>query len=256
MSGRTDRELLGAYHDDGELAARDELIERHLPLVRALGRRYANRGESLDDLVQVGCIGLINAVDRFDRARGVSLETYAIPYIVGEIKRHFRDKVWTVRPPRGLQELNLQLSDLVDSLALQLGRSPTLAEIARTAQVDEEQVLEAIECGAGYRAQSLSAPVGRTEGTAELSAALASDGDAFATIDDRAVVAEALEALDGREREIVYLRFFGELTQSQIAERIGVSQMHVSRLLRGAVAKMRERIDRPGDGRAQRGTQQ
>jgi RNA polymerase sigma-B factor len=254
VSGRTDLELLSAFRAGGDGAARDELVERHLPLVEALGRRYANRGEPLDDLVQVGCIGLINAIDRFDAGHGASLTTYAVPYVVGEIKRYFRDKGWAVRPPRRLQELSLRLGGIVDSLALELGRSPSLSEIADRAGVDEEELLEAMESAAGYRAQSLFAPVEGSEGATDLSATIGVPDDGFEAFEDRALIAQGLSALDEREREIVRLRFFGELTQSQIAERVGISQMHVSRLLRGAVAKMQESVEQAamdaGGGRA------
>lgn len=245
MTTRSDADLLHAYRDGNDASARDELIERHLPLVRALARRYAYRGESLDDLVQVGSIGLINAIDRFDFARGSSLETYAIPYVIGEIKRHFRDRGWAVRPPRGLQELSIRLNDVVDRLSVRLGRSPTLTEIAASVGVDEEQVLEALECGALYHAQSLSTPIGDANSAADLLSMIGTRDEGYATIDDRAVIAEGMRALDERERTIVYLRFYGGLTQSQIASRIGISQMHVSRLLRAAVRRMHERIVGP-----------
>ena len=145
------------YHEQGDLAAREQLIEQYMSLVRSLARRYAYRGEQLEDLVQIGAIGLIKAIDRFDVDRGVELTTYATPNIIGEIKRHFRDKGWSVRVPRGLQELNVQLSKLVEQLTVQLGRSPTIAELAKAAGVEEEEVLEALESGRAYSSVSLSA---------------------------------------------------------------------------------------------------
>src|SRR5919109_2938904 len=152
-----DKILLRRYHDEGDLAAREELIERYMSLVRSLARRYSYRGEQLEDLVQIGAIGLIKAIDRFDLERGVELTTYATPNIIGEIKRHFRDKGWSVRVPRGLQELNVQLSRLIEELTVQLGRSPTIAELAKAASVEEEEVLEALESGRAYSSLSLSA---------------------------------------------------------------------------------------------------
>src|SRR5204863_8595043 len=144
----------------GDLAAREQLIEQYLSLVRSLARRYAYRGEQLDDLIQIGCIGLIKAIDRFDVNRGVALTTYATPHIIGEIKRHFRDKGWCVRVPRGLQELNVQLSRLVEELTVQLGRSPTIPELAEASGSQEEEVLEALESGRAYSSVSLSTGIG------------------------------------------------------------------------------------------------
>src|ERR1700751_771762 len=152
----SDRELLRRYHEHGDLAAREQLIEQYMSLVRSLARRYAYRGEQLDDLVQIGSIGLIKAIDRFDLERGVELTSYATPNIIGEIKRHFPDRGWAVRVPRGLQELNVQLSKLVEQLTVQLGRSPTVPELAKAAGVDEEEVLEALESGGAYSSLSLS----------------------------------------------------------------------------------------------------
>src|SRR6201987_104125 len=152
----SDRELLRRYHEHGDLAAREQLIEQYMSLVRSLARRYAYRGEQLDDLVQIGAIGLIKAIDRFDLDRGVELTTYATPNIIGEIKRHFRDRGWAVRVPRGLQELNIQLSRLIEQLTVQHGRSPTIPELAKAAGVTDEEVLEALESGRAYSSLSLS----------------------------------------------------------------------------------------------------
>src|SRR6187401_1653757 len=156
MTRPSDKALLRRYHEQGDLAAREQLIEQYLSLVRSLARRYAYRGEQLDDLVQIGCIGLIKAIDRFDIDRGVELTTYATPNIIGEIKRHFRDKGWAVRVPRGLQELNVQLSKLVEQLTVQLARSPTVTELAKASDSTEEEVLEALESGRAYSTLSLS----------------------------------------------------------------------------------------------------
>src|SRR6266480_4041266 len=158
MTRIDDKILLRRYHQEGDLAAREQLIEQYMSLVRSLARRYSYRGEQFEDLVQIGAIGLIKAIDRFDLDRGVELTTYATPNIIGEIKRHFRDKGWSVRVPRGLQELNVRLSRLVEELTVQLERSPTIAELAKAAGVEEEEVLEALETGQAYTTVSLSAP--------------------------------------------------------------------------------------------------
>jgi RNA polymerase sigma-B factor len=241
--GRTDRELLRRYHELGDVGAREELIEQYLPLVRSLARRYANRGEQLEDLVQVGSIGLIKAIDRFDVDRGVELTTYATPNIIGEIKRHFRDKGWSIRVPRGLQELNVRLSQLLERLTVELERSPTIAELAEAADVTEEEVLEALESGQAYTTVSLSAPAGGGEDS-ELDP-LESLGELeheYEVSEDRAVLAPGLDVLDERERRIIHLRFWEGLTQSQIAAQVGISQMHVSRLIRRSLEKVRAEI--------------
>jgi RNA polymerase sigma-B factor len=240
---RTDRDLLRRYHAGGDLEARERLIEQYLPLVRSLARRYANRGEQLEDLVQVGCIGLIKAIDRFDVDRGVELTTYATPNIIGEIKRHFRDKGWSVRVPRGLQELNVRLSQLLEQLTIQLERSPTIAELAKAAGVDEEEVLEALESGQAYTTVSLSTPSGHGD-DADLDPleSLGTLEHEYEVSEDRAVLAPGLKALDERERRIIHLRFWEGLTQSQIAQQVGISQMHVSRLIRRSLEKVREEI--------------
>ena len=241
--GRTDRELLRRYHEDGDVEAREQLIEQHLPLVRSLARRYANRGEQLEDLVQVGSIGLIKAIDRFDVERGVELTTYATPNIIGEIKRHFRDKGWSIRVPRGLQELNVRLSQLLERLTVELERSPTIPELAEAAGVTEEEVLEALESGQAYTTVSLSAPAGQGEdGELDPLEALGELEHEYEVSEDRAVLTPGLDVLDARERRIIHLRFWEGLTQSQIAQEVGISQMHVSRLIRRSLEKVREEI--------------
>ena len=238
-----DKILLRKYHEDGDLAAREELIERYMSLVRSLARRYAYRGEQLDDLVQIGAIGLIKAIDRFDLERGVELTTYATPNIIGEIKRHFRDKGWSVRVPRGLQELNVQVSKLIEQLTVQLGRSPTIPELAKAAGVEEEQVLEAIESGRAYSSVSLSTGGGSDEdGELDPLESLGTIEHEYEVSEDRAMLAPGFKVLDERERKILHLRFFSGLTQSQIAAEIGISQMHVSRLIRRSLEKIREEI--------------
>ena len=238
-----DRELLRRYHEDGDREARQQLIEQYLPLVRSLARRYDRRGEPLEDLVQVGSIGLIKAIDRFDVSRGFELTTYATPNIIGEIKRHFRDKGWAIRVPRGLQELNVRLSKLTEELTVQLERSPTVAELAAAAGVDEEQALEAIETGHAYSTVSLSSPIGVENGDdLDPMESIGEIDPEFEISEDRTLVAPGLSALDERERRILHLRFYEGLTQSQIAQQVGISQMHVSRLIRRSLEKMRDEL--------------
>jgi RNA polymerase sigma-B factor len=238
-----DKVLLRRYHEEGDLQAREELIERYMSLVRSLARRYSYRGEQLDDLVQIGAIGLIKAIDRFDLERGVELTTYATPNIIGEIKRHFRDKGWSVRVPRGLQELNVRLSRLIEELTVQLERSPSVAELAKAAGVDEEEVLEALETGQAYATLSLSAPTSGDESDdLDPLESLGELEHEYEVSEDRAVLAPGLRVLDERERRILHLRFFEGLTQSQIAQQIGISQMHVSRLIRRSLEKIRDEI--------------
>jgi RNA polymerase sigma-B factor len=243
-----DRTLLRRYHEDGDLAARDQLIERYMALVRSLARRYAYRGEQLDDLTQIGAIGLIKAIDRFDVDRGVELTTYATPNIMGEIKRHFRDKGWSVRVPRGLQELNVKLSKLIEEQTVQLGRSPTIPELAKVAGVDEELVVEAIESGRAYSSVSLSTGGGQDDEGGELDPldSLGSEEPQYEVSEDRAMLAPGFRALDERERLILHMRFFEGLTQSQIAQQVGISQMHVSRLIRRALERIRDEIGDTG----------
>ena len=253
MSAESDKVLLRRYHDDGDLAAREQLIERYMSLVRSLARRYSYRGEQLEDLVQIGAIGLIKAIDRFDVERGVELTTYATPNIIGEIKRHFRDRGWAVRVPRGLQELNIQLSRLIEQLTVQLGRSPTIAELAKGAEVSEEEVLEALESGRAYSSLSLSVSSGGDEeGELDPLESLGTEEHQYEVSEDRAVLAPGFRVLDERERRILHLRFFEGLTQSQIAQQVGISQMHVSRLIRRSLEKIREQIAADEAGAASR----
>ena len=243
MTRVDDKILLRRYHEDGDLQAREQLIEQYMSLVRSLARRYSYRGEQLEDLVQIGAIGLIKAIDRFDLERRVELTTYATPNIIGEIKRHFRDKGWSVRVPRGLQELNVQLSRLVEQLTVQLGRSPTIPELAKAAGVEEEEVLEALESGRAYTSLSLSVGGGGgDDDDLDPLESLGTEEHEYEVSEDRAVLAPGFKALDERERKILQLRFFEGLTQSQIAQQIGISQMHVSRLIRRSLEKIRETI--------------
>jgi RNA polymerase sigma-B factor len=236
-----DRALLRRYHERGDTGAREQLIQRHLPLVRSLARRYAGRGESLEDIEQVGAIGLIKAIDRFELARDVSLATYATPNVVGEIKRHFRDKGWAVRVPRALQELNASMSGAIERLTVKLSRSPSIAEIAAELETTPEQVLEALEVGSAYSTVSLSSgPSGEEE--LDPLETIGSEDEEFERSEQRAALAPALERLPAREREILRMRFEEGLPQTQIAQRVGLSQMHVSRLIRKSLAVMREEL--------------
>lgn len=241
---KLDQYLLRRWRLDGDIEARQELITMYLPLVRSLARRYAARGEHFDDLVQVGAIGLIKAIDRFDLDRGVELTTYATPNIVGEIKRYFRDKGWSVRVPRGLQELNIRINKLIDELVPKLQRSPTINEIAQAAGVEPADVLEALETSQAYNSVSLQSPLGgeHSDEEAMLIDYLGQEEQNYDVMEDRTILAPGFAKLDKRERTILYLRFFEGLTQSQIAARVGISQMHVSRLIRRSLEKLREEI--------------
>ena len=234
-------DLLEAYRLNRDRVARDRLVEELMPLVRSLARRYAGRGEPLEDLVQVGAIGLIKAIDRFDLERGVELSTYAVPTIVGEIRRHFRDRSWGVHVPRRMKELSLRVSRVVDDLSSKLGRSPTVAEIATAAEVEEEDVIEALETARAHTPTSLSIPVDAS-GELTLIDLLGEDEVGYEALERGSVVRTGLEELDERERRIVVLRFLHGLTQSEIAAELGISQMHVSRLLRRSLAAMHGRL--------------
>ena len=241
---RNDRELLRRYHEHGDLQAREQLINQYMSLVRSLARRYSYRGEQLEDLVQIGAIGLIKAIDRFDLERGVELTTYATPNIIGEIKRHFRDKGWAVRVPRGLQELNVRLSRLIERLTVELGRSPKIVELAEAAGVTEEEVLEALESSRAYSSLSLSGGGGGDDDDdLDPLESIGTEEHMYEVSEDRALLEPGWRVLDDRERRILHLRFFEGLTQSQIAQQVGISQMHVSRLIRRSLEKIREEID-------------
>ncbi len=234
-------DLLEAYRLNRDRVARDRLVEELMPLVRSLARRYAGRGEPLEDLVQVGAIGLIKAIDRFDLERGVELSTYAVPTILGEIRRHFRDRSWGVHVPRRMKELSLRVSRVVDDLSSELGRSPTVAEIATAAEVEEEDVIEALETARAHTPTSLSIPVDAS-GELTLIDLLGEDEVGYEALERGSVVRTGLDELDERERRIVVLRFLHGLTQSEIAAELGISQMHVSRLLRRSLAAMHGRL--------------
>ena len=219
---------------------RGELVELHLPLVEYLARRFRNRGEWLDDLTQVATIGLIKSIDRFDLSRGVEFSTYATPTIVGEIKRHFRDKGWAVRVPRRLQELKLALTKAVSDLAQRLGRAPTVGELAAHLQMSEEEVLEGLESANAYSTVSLDAPDSGDDDAPAVAESLGMPDDALEGVEYRESLKPLLEQLPPREKRILMLRFFGNMTQSQIATELGISQMHVSRLLARTLTQLRE----------------
>jgi len=234
--------LAGLPEDDPQRQrVRDELVEMHLPLVEYLARRFRNRGEPLDDLIQVATIGLIKSVDRFDLERGVEFSTYATPTIVGEIKRHFRDKGWAIRVPRRLQELKLSLAKATSELSQKNGRAPTVAELAAQLGISEEEVLEGLESANAYSTLSLDAgdsssgdepmPVAETLGV---------EDEGLEGVEYRESLKPMLEQLPPREKKILMLRFFKNMTQSEIAAEIGISQMHVSRLLARTLAQLRE----------------
>ncbi len=221
---------------------RDETIEAWLPMTRRLARRYSGRGEPLDDLVQAATVGLIKAIDRFDAEVGVDFVVFAIPTILGEVKRHFRDRAWAIRVPRRLQEMRMAISEAGTVLTHRLGRAPTVPDIATYLGVGEEEVLEGLEGARAYSTTSLSTPVGTDSGTLELGDTLGVEDDDYARTELHLSLGPALACLTERERTIVTLRFFGNQTQTQIAAQIGVSQMHVSRLLSAALAKLRTRL--------------
>ncbi len=238
-------ELRRKFHDyamSRERSLRDELVTAHMGLAEYLARRFTNRGEPLDDLVQVAALGLLKAVDRFDPERGLEFSTYATPTIVGELKRHFRDKGWAVRVPRRVQELHLRLGSVVSMLSQELGRSPTIGEIAQAAAVSEEEVLEAIEAGHAYRFTSLDAPSG-SDDDMSLSAELGEEDQGLIDSEHRVTLSPLIAQFPPRERMILHLRFFEGLTQSEIAGRLGISQMHVSRLLARALAQLRTQAE-------------
>jgi RNA polymerase sigma-B factor len=245
---RRSAQLFAVLTEDGSspsarASARDELVTLHQPLVEHCARRFRNRGEPFEDLVQVGVIGLLKAIDRFDAVRGVEFSTYATPTILGEIKRHFRDKGWAIRVPRRLQELRMQIAAASGELTQSLGRSPTAPELAAAMGCSVEEIVEGLESGNAYATLSLDAGDEGEDGAATMLDAIGVDDANLAHIDLRESIKPLLEQLDHREKRILLLRFFRNMTQSQIAEEIGVSQMHVSRLLTRTLAQLREGLE-------------
>lgn len=231
------------YHRTGDPAVRDELVAAHLRLATHLARRFANRGVPADDLEQVAALGLLKAIDRFEPERGLEFSTFATPTIVGELKRHFRDKGWAVRVPRRVQELHVRLNGLVGELTHRLGRSPTIAELAAAARTSEEEVLEAMEAAQAYRSNSLD---GTDDDGGPGASQLGLDDQGLFAAENRVFVEELLAHLPPRDQLMLRLRYYDEMTQSEIAERLGISQMHVSRLLTRCLAELRRRIDQAG----------
>jgi RNA polymerase sigma-B factor len=238
---KRDHELLLRYHRDRDLEARQELVLRFMPLARQLAGRYRGAGESYEDLVQVACLGLLKAVDRYEPGRGNAFTKYAVPTMLGELKRHFRDKGWAVHVPRATQEIVLKVSDAMGELPAKLGRSPTPRDVAVAVGVPVEQVLEAMEAATAYDTSSLDAP--RSPGEDEqggwtLGDAVATEEPGYELVEISETIRGTLRALPDRERLILKLRFEQDLTQAEIAERVGVSQMHVSRLLRRSLDRL------------------
>lgn len=236
--------LTGRAATDAErAAAREELVVLHRPLAEHCARRFRNRGEPFEDLFQVGTIGLLKAIDRFDNERGVEFSTYATPTIIGEIKRHFRDKGWAIRVPRRLQEMRLLISATSAELTQSLGRSPTAGELAGAIGCSVEEIVEGLESGNAYATLSLDAGDEATDGAATMLDAIGVEDTGLEYVDLRESIKPLLETLGHREKRILLLRFFRNMTQAQIAEEIGVSQMHVSRLLTRTLARLREGLE-------------
>jgi RNA polymerase sigma-B factor len=233
-----DRSLFERYLDERDPVDRQVLIERFLPLARQLAGRYQRAAEPFDDLFQVACLGLIKAIDRFDLEREIAFSSYAVPTILGELKRYFRDRTWSVRVPRGLQELTLKVDRAVTDLTLTLQRAPTVGEIAASVAAQEAEVLEALHASGAYRAVSLDAPRGGDDCDDTLGDTLSVDDDRFEHAEDRATLARLARRITPREREVLRLRFAEDLTQAEIGERIGRSQMQVSRIIRQALARL------------------
>jgi RNA polymerase sigma-B factor len=237
----SDRRLFKRYVDERDPVDRDAIVERFLPLARQLAARYQRPEEPFDDVYQVACFGLVKAVDRFDVQRGVAFSSYAVPTIMGEIKRHFRDRTWAVRVPRDLQELALRVDRVVAELTRELGRAPSVDEVALAIDAEPEDILEAMQASSAYRATSFETPRAGGEGEPgdTLADSVGTVDDGFARAEQRAVLHALMRSLTPREREVVRLRFEEDLTQAAIGERIGVSQMQVSRVLRQAIARLR-----------------
>jgi RNA polymerase sigma-B factor len=239
------RELFRRYRFEDDEAARDELITMYLNLVKYLASRFRNRGEPIDDLIQVGTIGLIKAIDRFDIDRQVEFTTYATPTIVGELKRYFRDKGWAIKVPRRLQELSFRVNQAMDALTQKLQRSPSIPEIAEYIGVTTEEVLEAMETSEAYNFVSLESDRGGDgSDTFSILEYIGKDDALMAVVDDRTTLAAALKFLTPQEQRVLYLRFFEGLTQTEIARQLEISQMQVSRLLRKTLKVLRENIVR------------
>ena len=240
-----DRRLLVRYHRHNDPAAREALVQRFLPLARQLARRYQHGGEPLDDLVQVASLGLLKAIDRFEPSRETAFSSFAVPTILGELKRHFRDRGWSVRVPRDLQELAVKVDRVGDELGREIGRAPTVYELGNRLGVTAEQVLEAREAAGAYRAVSLDRPRGDDDDDETVAQTFGAEDPGFGLAEDAATVERLMTVLSERERQVLRLRFAEDLTQSEIGARVGVSQMHVSRIIRQAVARLRDEAGQP-----------
>lgn len=241
------RELFRQYKATGDPEVRDQLIVSHLNLVRFLASKFKNRGEPLDDLIQVGTIGLIKAIDRFDPSRGLEFTTYATPTILGEIKRHFRDKGWSVRVPRRLQELSAKVNQANDELTNELSRSPSVEEIAKRVGASVDDVLEAMESSSAYSSVPLEGGGSSDDDDApSVIDHYATEDENLAASDDRIVLEDAIRDFSPREKDVIRMRFFEGMTQVEIAERLGISQVQVSRLLRRTLRRVQDKIDPEG----------
>jgi len=243
-----DAELLRRYYRLREPAVREELVRRYLPFARSMALRYRGGSEPTEDLIQVASLGLVNAIDRFDPDRGIPFVAFAAPTVLGELRRHFRDRVWNLRLPRGLQERVSKVDEAITKLTGRLERSPTIREIADYLDVSEDEVLEAFAAGDARRTMSFDQPVAGAEpDEMTIGARIGDDEVGFENVEHRATIAKGLPALSERERLVLKLRFVDDMTQSQIAERIGHSQMHVSRILRAALERLREAVEAEPD---------
>jgi RNA polymerase sigma-B factor len=238
----SEHELWTRFSERRDEATREELVRRYLPFAKNLALRYRGASESFDDLLQVASLGLVNAIDRFDPERGTPFAAFASPTILGELKRHFRDRVWTVRVPRGLHDRIAEVDKAISTLTVELQRSPSVGEIAAKLELDPIDVLEVLEANHNRRPLSLDRPVGGEEDESPASEWVGEEDEGFELVEDKLALEDALPHLDEREREILRLRFVEDLTQSQIAERIGHSQMHVSRILRRTLERIRQEV--------------
>ncbi len=239
-----ERRLLERYSRDHSPTVREELVERFMPLARRLAARYAGGAEPFDDLVQVASVGLVKAIDRFDPERGTAFSTFAVPTILGELKRHFRDRGWSVHVPRDVQERILKVERAMAELPAKLGHSPTIQEIGQRIEASDEEVLEAMHAAQGHHAVSLDATstIGDGDEPGPLRDRIGSEDLSFDTVEYGEAIGPVLNEISERDRTVLHLRFVEDMTQSEIAERVGVSQMHVSRILRATIDKLRQRI--------------
>jgi len=240
-----ERALLRRYAADRSPAVREELVERFMPMARRLASRYSGGAESFEDLIQVASMALLKAVDRFDPDRETAFSTFAVPTILGELKRHFRDRGWSVHVPRDVQERILKIERAQAELPAKLGHAPTVGEIGESLQLNTEQVLEAMHAAQGHHAVSLdaSSPMAEGEEPAPLGERIGEEDRGFEVVEYGAAIAPTLEGISERDRRVLHLRFVEDMTQSEIAEEVGVSQMHVSRILRTTLDRLREEIE-------------